>query len=72
MAASRKWSLSMINVYVVPMLSRVQPVEIASIQSARSRGFGFITMSTVDEAARCIEKLNGIVCYWLNHGLGLI
>ena len=30
-------------------------------QSDRSRGFGFITMSTVDEAARCIKELNGVV-----------
>lgn len=29
-------------------------------QSDRSRGFGFITMSTVDEAARCIKELNGV------------
>lgn len=29
-------------------------------------------MSTVEEAARCIEKLNGIVCYWLTLGPSLI
>jgi transformer-2 protein len=29
-------------------------------QSERSRGFGFIRMGSVDEAALCIEKLNGI------------
>ncbi|TFK83273.1 RNA-binding domain-containing protein, partial [Polyporus arcularius HHB13444] len=29
-------------------------------QSDRSRGFGFITMSTVDEAGRCIKELNGV------------
>jgi len=40
---------------------RVEKVIIVYDQrSGRSRGFGFITMSTVDEAARCIEKLNGI------------
>ena len=32
------------------------------LQSDRSRGFGFITMSTVDEASRCIKELNGVVC----------
>lgn len=31
-------------------------------QSDRSRGFGFITMSTTDEAGRCIKELNGVVC----------
>jgi len=29
-------------------------------RSGRSRGFGFISMSTADEAGRCIEKLNGV------------
>ncbi|KAI0676735.1 hypothetical protein C8Q78DRAFT_1065473 [Trametes maxima] len=29
-------------------------------RSDRSRGFGFITMSTVDEAGRCIKELNGV------------
>lgn len=31
------------------------------LQSDRSRGFGFITMSTVEEAGRCIKELNGVV-----------
>jgi len=40
---------------------RVEKVTIVYDQrSGRSRGFGFISMSTVDEATRCIEKLNGI------------
>jgi RNA recognition motif-containing protein len=30
-------------------------------QSGRSRGFGFITMATVDDAARCIKEMNGVV-----------
>jgi len=29
-------------------------------RSDRSRGFGFITMSTVEEAGRCIKELNGV------------
>ncbi|KAH9921537.1 RNA-binding domain-containing protein [Epithele typhae] len=40
---------------------RVEKVVIVYDQrSDRSRGFGFITMSTVDEAARCIKELNGV------------
>lgn len=31
------------------------------LQSDRSRGFGFITMRSVDDAQRCIDKLNGVV-----------
>lgn len=30
-------------------------------QSDRSRGFGFIRMSNVEESARCIQELNGVV-----------
>ncbi|EKM82121.1 hypothetical protein AGABI1DRAFT_112242 [Agaricus bisporus var. burnettii JB137-S8] len=40
---------------------RVEKVTIVYDQrSDRSRGFGFIKMSTVDEAARCIQELNGV------------
>ncbi|PCH41577.1 RNA-binding domain-containing protein [Wolfiporia cocos MD-104 SS10] len=40
---------------------RVEKVVIVYDQrSDRSRGFGFISMSTVDEAARCIKELNGV------------
>jgi transformer-2 protein len=34
---------------------------IAQSQSDRSRGFGFIKMATVEDAARCITELNGVV-----------
>lgn len=33
------------------------------LQSDRSRGFGFIRMSTVEEATKCIEELNGVVSF---------
>ncbi|KAI0733436.1 RNA-binding domain-containing protein [Fomitopsis betulina] len=40
---------------------RVEKVVIVYDQrSDRSRGFGFITMSAVDEASRCIKELNGV------------
>ena len=32
-------------------------------QTDRSRGFGFITMRTTEDAARAIEKLNGLVLH---------
>ncbi|KIR25761.1 transformer-2 protein [Cryptococcus deuterogattii LA55] len=32
----------------------------------RSRGFGFITMRTTEDAARCIEKLNGLSLHGRN------
>jgi RNA recognition motif-containing protein len=30
-------------------------------QTQRSRGFGFVTMSTTGEAERCIREINGLV-----------
>ncbi|OBZ71763.1 Transformer-2 beta [Grifola frondosa] len=40
---------------------RVEKVVIVYDQrSDRSRGFGFISMSNTDEAARCIKELNGV------------
>ncbi|EMD40972.1 hypothetical protein CERSUDRAFT_111545 [Gelatoporia subvermispora B] len=40
---------------------RVDKVTIVYDQrSDRSRGFGFITMSTTEEAGRCIKELNGV------------
>lgn len=30
------------------------------MQTDRSRGFGFITMRSIEDATRCIEKLNGL------------
>ncbi|KAK7696458.1 hypothetical protein QCA50_001115 [Cerrena zonata] len=42
---------------------RVDKVTIVYDQrSDRSRGFGFISMSSVEEAGRCIKELNGVVC----------
>ncbi|KAH0839577.1 hypothetical protein J3R83DRAFT_493 [Lanmaoa asiatica] len=43
---------------------RVEKVTIVYDQrSDRSRGFGFIKMSGVEEATRCIQELNGIVSH---------
>lgn len=33
-------------------------------ETDQSRGFGFVTMSTVDEAERAIEKFHRYVCYF--------
>ena len=38
-----------------------QVLNLTCYQSDRSRGFGFIRMSTVEEATKCIAELNGIV-----------
>lgn len=35
-------------------------------QSERSRGFGFVTMASQEEAEKCIEKLNGIELHGRN------
>lgn len=35
-------------------------------RTERSRGFGFVTMSNEEEAARCIDKLNGIELHGRN------
>ncbi|ODN79835.1 hypothetical protein L202_03729 [Cryptococcus amylolentus CBS 6039] len=35
-------------------------------RSDRSRGFGFITMRTVEDATRCIDKLNGLSLHGRN------
>ena len=32
------------------------------LQSDRSRGFGFIKLATVEDATRCIQEMNGVVC----------
>lgn len=32
-------------------------------QTDRSRGFGFITMRSIEDAGRCIEKLNGMMLH---------
>ena len=32
------------------------------LQSDRSRGFGFIKLGSVEDATRCVQELNGIVC----------
>ena len=44
--------------YPVPGL---RVIYLTYYQSDRSRGFGFIRMSTVEEAGKCIAELNGIV-----------
>ena len=36
------------------------------MQSDRSRGFGFIRMSAVEDATRCIQELNGVVSEFLS------
>jgi transformer-2 protein len=33
------------------------------VQTDRSRGFGFITMRSTEDAQRCIEKLNGMMLH---------
>jgi RNA recognition motif-containing protein len=33
-------------------------------ETDQSRGFGFVTMSTVDEAEKAIEKFHRYVCYF--------
>lgn len=45
----------------------IDSLTVSILQTGRSRGFGFIKMSAVDEAAACIEKLNGIVRFFLLH-----
>jgi len=43
-----------------PMISPLSD-HLIPAQSDRSRGFGFIRMSTVEEATKCITELNGVV-----------
>lgn len=45
---------------------RVDLLILPFLQSERSRGFGFVTMRDEEEAARCIEKLNGIELHGRN------
>ena len=57
----KKLPLSTIRGYATPCARMMSSSYLTYHQSDRSRGFGFIRMSTVEEATKCIAELNGIV-----------
>lgn len=49
------------RVSTMAMLLEIGASEKKRMKSGCSRGYGFITMGSVGEAARCIQELNGVV-----------